>query len=99
MSDDKIIFADGFYSYDIPDTTPEFVLGKSAIKVHEFIKFLEENKQYAVNGFLYLQTLRSKKGDRYTKLDLFSYDKAQQGSSQPQNQPVTNEADKPSPEP
>lgn len=98
MSEDKIIFADGFYSYDIPDTTPEFVLGKSAIKVHEFLKFLEENKQYAVNGFLYLQTLRSKKGERYTKLDLFSYQNAQKSSSEAQNQPVTNEIVKPSPE-
>jgi hypothetical protein len=72
--DDKIL-VDGFFSYDIPETAPDWVLGKSAYNVSKFAKFLDDHKQYAINGFLTVQTLRSKSGKRYAVLDLYEYNK------------------------
>lgn len=72
------IFVSGFQSQDIPDTVPEFILGKTSIKIDDFQKFLEDNKKYAVKGYLNLVTLRSKStGKRYTELDLYQYNKSQ----------------------
>lgn len=73
------IFVDGFMSQEIADTAPEWVLGKASIKVDALIAFLEANKKYAVNGFLNIQTLRSKAtGKRYTELDLYQWNKLQE---------------------
>lgn len=73
------IFVDGFMSQEIPDTAPDFILGKASVKIDALIAFLEDNKEYAVNGFLNFTTLRSKSsGKRYTELDLYQYNKNQE---------------------
>ena len=75
--DNEKIFLDGFTTYDVPDTAPGFILGKGAIKISQMQEFLERNKQYAVDGFLYFVTKRSQKGSRYSELDLYTYNKRQ----------------------
>ena len=64
------VFVNGLISKDIPDTTPEFILGKLSVKVSEFIKWLEENKGLADNDWMNLTIMRSKStGKRYMEVD------------------------------
>lgn len=73
------IFVDGFMSQEVADTAPEWILGKASIKIEALMEFLENNKKYAVNGFLNIQILRSKTtGKRYTELDLYQWSKLQE---------------------
>jgi hypothetical protein len=75
QNNDNKIFANGIWSYEIPETAPTFIKGKQAYKVKEFIKFLQENEQYAVNGFLTIVIKESQAGKRYAELDLYDYKK------------------------
>lgn len=72
--DNKKIFIEGYFTKDIPDTAPDFILGKGSFKVDELIAFLQKYKPLAVDGFLNFSTLRSKEGGkRYTELDLYQF--------------------------
>jgi hypothetical protein len=72
------IFVNGYITRDIPDTTPDYVLGKGSFQVDSLIEFLNANKKFAVKGYLNFETLRSKAtSKRYTKLDLYEYEKNQ----------------------
>lgn len=73
--DKEKIFVDGIWSYEIPENAPTFIKGKQAYKVKEFIKFLEDNQHYAVNGYLTIVIKESQGGKRYAELDLFDYNK------------------------
>lgn len=65
------IFINGLISKDIPDTTPEWVLGKHSIKVQELIDWLTTNKHLAdQNGWINLVTKRSQStGKRFMEVD------------------------------
>lgn len=68
------IFVNGMISKDVPDTAPDFVLGKGSFEVDNLINFLNEHKQYAVDGWLNYSILRSKgTGKRYVELDLYQF--------------------------
>ena len=74
MPDDKKkIFIDGLYSNEVDEKAPEWVLGKGSINVAKLGKFLAENANYAVNGYLDYSILRSKSGGRYVELDLYKF--------------------------
>ncbi len=78
------IFVNGYVTQDIPETAPDYILGKASIKVTDFRKWLDENEKYAVRGYLNIVTKRSKeKQVRYSELDLYSYKQAQEESSLP----------------
>jgi hypothetical protein len=66
MAEEKI-FADGF-SFKRNDNAPDFVVGRVSIKVEEAIAFL---KRYEKNGWVSLNTNRSKTGIYYMELDTF----------------------------
>lgn len=71
------IFVNGLWSYAIPESAPSHILGRHAYKVSEFIKFLEDHKQFAVDGYLYIDIKESKTGKRYGELDIYQYSKNQ----------------------
>lgn len=66
MAEEKI-FADGF-SFKRNDNAPDFVVGRVSIKVEEAIAFL---KRYEKNGWVSLNTNKSKSGSYYMELDTF----------------------------
>jgi len=66
MAEEKI-FADGF-SFKRNDNAPDFVVGRVSIKVEEAIAFL---KRYEKNGWVSLNTNKSKTGTYYMELDTF----------------------------
>lgn len=65
------VFINGLISKDIPETTPDWVLGKHSIKVQELIDWLTANKNLAdENGWINLVTKRSQKtGKRFMEVD------------------------------
>lgn len=69
-----IIFVDGYETKDIPDTTPDYILGKGSFNVDKMIEFLTKYKALSVSGYLNFETKRSKStGKRYTQLDLYRF--------------------------
>lgn len=90
MSDDKKkIFVDGLFSNEVADTAPEWVLGKGSINISKLGKFLAENANYAVNGYLDYTILRSKEGNRYVELDLYKFNNPKTGDTSARNQRYT----------
>lgn len=66
------IFVNGLISKDIPETTPEFILGKNSIHVDSLIKWLQETGKGLADekGYINTVTLRSKStGKRYIEVD------------------------------
>jgi hypothetical protein len=66
MPEEKI-FADGF-SFKRRENAPDFVVGRVSIKVDEAIAFL---KKHQSNGWVSLNTNKSKQGTYYMELDTF----------------------------
>lgn len=62
-----IIFADGMYYEEPRANTPKWIKGKIAIRVHEFIPFLEEH----INGggYVNLDIKVAKSGKTYISLN------------------------------
>lgn len=90
MDKQERIYVDGFYTNDLHPSAPDFVLGRGSFNVEKLINWLKEHEQYAVNGYLNFQVLKSKKdGKRYTVLDLYAYNNAQGGAKE---QPRTTSA-------
>ena len=66
------IFVNGFISKDVPDTAPDYILGKGSLHVESLMKWLQDNKNLADNGYINITTLRSKTtGKRYTEVDTY----------------------------
>jgi hypothetical protein len=65
------LFIDGFYSEDVPETAPEWILGKGSIGIDKMIKFLNENRHIAVNGAIKYTIKMAKSGKRYVEVDHF----------------------------
>lgn len=66
------IFVNGLISKEVPETAPEFILGKMSIKVSELSKWLEDNKTVAENDWINLTILRSRTtGKRYIEVDAY----------------------------
>lgn len=66
------IFVSGFISKDVPDTAPDYILGKGSLHVESLLKWLQDNKNLAENGYINITTLRSKTtGKRYTEVDTY----------------------------
>ncbi len=65
------VFVSGLISKDIPDTTPEWILGRLSVKMEDLYLWLRENKGMAdENGWINLTILRSKTtGKRYIEVD------------------------------
>jgi len=65
------IFVNGLISKDIPDTAPDYILGKHSIKVQDLINWLEANKHLAdANGWINTITKRSQStGKRFIEVD------------------------------
>lgn len=65
------IFVNGLISVEVPQTAPEWILGKNSIKVDELIKWLQENKHLANEaGYINTVTKASKTtGKRYIEVD------------------------------
>lgn len=71
MENKTKIFVNGLLSKDVPDTAPEFILGKNSIKVDDLINWLQENRHLAdENGWINTITKRSQTtGKRYIEVD------------------------------
>lgn len=66
------IFVNGLISKDVPETAPEFILGKLSVKVSELSKWLNDNKGIADNDWINLTVMRSKiTGKRYIEVDTY----------------------------
>lgn len=65
------IFVNGIISKDVPDTTPEWILGKTTIHVTSLKEWLNANGHLAdEKGYINTVTLRSKStGKRYIEVD------------------------------
>ena len=65
------VFVSGLISKDIPETTPEWILGRLSVKMEDLYLWLRENKGMAdENGWINLTILRSKTtGKRYIEVD------------------------------
>lgn len=74
----QTIYIDGFISKDIPDTVPDFILGKGSLKVDELIAFLTKYKPLAVNGFLNYEIKKGQSGKRYASLDTWAFEQQPQ---------------------
>lgn len=73
MSKD-VIFADGFIVKKAPEGAPAWIKSTIAIKVDEFIPFLEQN---AVKGWVNLDVKSSKEGNKlYASLNTYKREKA-----------------------
>lgn len=70
MEQEKV-FVNGLVSKDVPDTAPEWILGKMSIQVNELINWLEKNRKIQDdNGWINLTVKRSKNtGKRYIEVD------------------------------
>jgi hypothetical protein len=77
MAEEKI-FADGF-SFKRNENAPDFVVGRVSIKVEDAIAFLKKHQN---NGWVTLNTNKSKSGTYYMELDTF-VPKAGSGTSKP----------------
>jgi hypothetical protein len=84
MAEEKI-FADGF-SFKRNENAPDFVVGRVSIKVEEAIAFLNKNQK---NGWVSLNTNKSKSGTYYMELDTFV---PKTGSTTSQPAPAVEEA-------
>lgn len=82
---DAPLFVDGYFTNDIPDTAPAFILGKGSFHVKKLVAFIQANEKYATNGWINFVTKRSKNGTRYTEVDLYSWKKAQEKANEPKN--------------
>lgn len=65
------LFIDGFYSEDVPETAPEWILGKGSIGIDKMIAFLNANRHIAVNGAIKYTIKMAKTGRRYVEVDHF----------------------------
>lgn len=81
----EVIFIDGYFTNDIPDSAPSFILGKGSFHVTKLKAFIEANEKYATNSWINFVTKRSKNGTRYSEIDLYSWKKAQEKKDQPAN--------------
>lgn len=64
------IYVNGLISKDVPETAPEFILGRLSVKVSELSKWLNDNKAIADNDWINLTVMRSKTtGKRYIEVD------------------------------
>lgn len=72
------VFVNGLISKDIPETTPEFILGRLSVKAEDLHNWLRENKGLCdENGWMNLTILRSKtSGKRYIEVDTWKPTKA-----------------------
>ena len=77
MAEEKI-FADGF-SFKRNENAPDFVVGRVSIKVEDAIAFLKKHQN---NGWVTLNTNKSKSGSFYMELDTF-VPKAGNGTQRP----------------
>lgn len=76
------IFVNGLFTFDVADTEPEFVLGRGSFQVDSLIEFLKTHKQYAIDGYLRFDILRSASTNkRYAELNLYEYRKQNGGES------------------
>lgn len=83
MEKQEKVFVNGFISKEVNDNAPEFILGNASVKIDDLIAFLNDNRKYAVNGWLNWTIKRSKDGKRYTELDLYQFNKFQEGKKEP----------------
>ena len=69
------IFINGLISKDVPDSTPEFILGQGSIQVASLIAWLQENrdKEFAKSGWINYKIMKSKStGKRYVEVDTWA---------------------------
>ena len=87
------IFVDGMF-YEVPDNVPEFVKGKLAFKVAEFIEFLKKNERN--NGFVYVDLKKSQGGKNYAELNTWTPKNEQEKAvkEEIENQTSLNNMDK-----
>jgi len=87
MAEEKI-FADGF-SFKRRENAPDFVVGRVSIKVDEAIAFL---KKHQSNGWVSLNTNKSKQGTYYMELDTFvPAQKSTTTYDQPESKPADDD--------
>ena len=70
MSESKN-FVDGLFIKDRTDRTPDFVLASYSINIANFRKWLEENEQHAVKGWLNIDIKKSQTGKKYAELNTY----------------------------
>lgn len=65
------IFVNGIISHEVPDTAPDFILGKFSLNTNELINWLSHNRMLGdENGYIRCTVLRSKStGKRYVEVD------------------------------
>jgi len=90
MSEQKqeVVFADGFIFKKPNEHAPDFVKGNIAIKVGEFIDFLNKHNN---NGWVNLDLKKSQAGKLYVSLDTWTPNKQEnpaQANSAPSTAPV-----------
>lgn len=72
------LFFDGFYSDDVPETAPEYILGKGTIAIDKMIAFLNAQRHIAINGGIKYTIKMAKTGKRYVEVDFYGMEKYKQ---------------------
>jgi hypothetical protein len=64
-------FIGGFYSSDVPNTTPDYILGKGSLHLEKLMTWIDTHKNLAdEKGYINYTIKRSKeKGTRYVEVD------------------------------
>ncbi len=82
---EKKVFPQGFILKSKKETDKDFVKGRIAIKVDEFIGWLKENEKS--DGWVNLDVLESSKGNVYPKLNDWKPEQKEQEATQDTYEP------------
>ena len=74
MDKNKMVFINGFFSKDVPDTAPKFIMGKGSLHVGNLMQWLQENRyaDFVNDGYINYEIRKSDKtGKRYIMVDTY----------------------------
>lgn len=94
MENTQPIFINGFYSNDVPENAPEWILGKGSLHVGKLMEWLINN-QFRVNesGYINYIIKRNKKdGKRFVSVDTWKKPTTER-TYQPEDFPISTQPD------
>lgn len=74
MDKNKMVFINGFFSKDVPDNAPKFIMGKGSLHIGNLMQWLQENRyaDFVNNGYINYEIRKSDKtGKRYIMVDTY----------------------------
>ena len=69
-----MVFINGFFSKDVPDNAPKFIMGKGSLHIGSLMQWLQENRyaDFVNDGYINYEIRKSDKtGKRYIMVDTY----------------------------